>query len=337
MNEIYSQPWVIGIDAGGTRTRALLMAAGGGDSDSAAAAVLGRGTGGPGNALSVGRADLTAHLTDAVGQALRAVPEGVRGRVAAAYGGFAGAAPGLGEERGHGLALSCVRDALAAHGITGAAVGVGGDTEIALASAPGAPVDGLVLIAGTGAIATRLTGRRRAAAVDGHGWLLGDEGSGFWLGNRAVRAALEALDRRGPWTGLVDTVAAHYLGAGAPAVGPLSDADTRADLAEAVVTHACTQVPVRLALISPLVVTAAGEGDEVALRLLDEAAGLLADSVRALRPHPGEPLVATGGLLGPGGPLLARVTDRLAALDLRIFPVRDGAAGAAALARRLLL
>jgi glucosamine kinase len=353
MSEIYSRPLVIGIDAGGTSSRAYLAAAEpefrpeprpGAAAGSAAGrggaevVVLGRGAGGPGNALSVGRAELTRHLTDAIAQA---VPESARGQVTAVFGGFAGAAVGLGPERGHGLALSCLEDALAATGITGAAVGVGGDTEVALASAPGAPADGLVLIAGTGAIATRLTGRRRAAVVDGHGWLLGDEGSGFWLGGRAVRAALEALDGRGPWTSLVGRVAAHYLPPGSyePLRGGerlVADGEARARLSEAIVSSAYEQPPARLAQLSRQAVEAADEGDEVALRLLDGAADLLVATVRALDPRPGEPLVLTGGLLGPGGPLLPHVTARLHGLALHIFPVPNGATGAAALARLLL-
>lgn len=330
MNEIYSRPLVIGIDAGGTRSRARLASAG------PDAAVLGRGSGGPGNALSVARADLTRHLADAIAGALPADPDetDVRPRVAAAFGGFAGAALGLGPERGHELAVSCLHDALAANGITGAVVGVGGDAQVALASAPGAPPDGLVLIAGTGAIATRLTGRRLVAAVDGHGWLLGDEGSGFWLGNRGVRAALEALDGRGPWTALVQRVAEHFLGG--TAVDASSTALERHDVAEAIVSSALGQAPARLAALSPVVAAAADDGDAVALALLDTAADLLAASVRALRPRPGEPLVTSGGLLGPGGPLHARVTARLAPLELRVHPVSDGSPGAAALARALL-
>ncbi|SEN66771.1 BadF-type ATPase [Actinacidiphila rubida] len=343
MSEIYSQPLVIGIDAGGTRSRACLALADpppvtGSDGPASpadpAAAVLGRGSGGPGNALSVGRADLTRHLTDAIAQA---VPPAARGRVVAAFGGFAGAAEGLGDERGKGLALSCVRDALAANGISGAAVDVGGDTEVALAAAPGAPTSGLVLIAGTGAIATRLAGRRRSAVIDGHGWLLGDEGSGYWLGGRAVRAALEALDGRGPWTSLVASVAAHYLGeeAGRAAAGQLRP-EERWQLSEAVVTSAYGQPPPQLALLSPAAVAAAAGGDAVALRLLDEAASLLTATVGALHPRPGEPLVLTGGLLGPGGPLLSRVEARLSGLGLHLYPTADGAPGAAALARTLL-
>ncbi|WP_329130659.1 ATPase [Streptomyces sp. NBC_01476] len=324
MNEIYSRPLVVGVDAGGTRSRACLAVAGPGGP------VLGRGTGGPGNALSVARPDLTRHLTEAIAGA---VPVAARGRVVAAYGGFAGAADGVGPERGRELALSCLVDALAANGITGVPADVGGDTEVALAAGPGAPADGLVLIAGTGAIAARISGRRRSAVTDGHGWLLGDEGSGFWLGSHAVRAALEALDARGPWTSLVGRVTAHYFPS---AAGGLPRQDwsplARHGLAEAIVVAAYGQPPPQLALLSPAAVAAAEEGDAVARALLDRAAELLSATVRSLGPRVGEPLVMTGGLLGPEGPLRGRVTALLGDLGLSVHPVPDGAAGAAALA-----
>jgi N-acetylglucosamine kinase-like BadF-type ATPase len=326
MNEIYNRPLVVGIDAGGTRIRAVLADAEPGG------AHLGAGTGGPGNALGVARAELTAHLTAAL---TRAVPPEARARVAAVHGGFAGAAPGLGPERGLDLVLACLGDAFAALGMAPDAVEIGGDTEVALAAAPGAPRDGLVLIAGTGAVAARVTAGERALVADGHGWLLGDEGSGFWLGAQAVRAALAALDGRGPATSLVRAVLGHYgvlvaPGAPRPPGGPLAQA-----VAEGVVVRAYAAPPVELALLSPLVVAAAGEGDAVAAGLLGRAAELLAGSVRALRPRAGEPLVLSGGLLGPGGPLLGRVGERLAGTGVRVFPVSDGAAGAVALARLL--
>ncbi|NJP45688.1 N-acetylglucosamine kinase [Actinacidiphila epipremni] len=337
MNETYNRPLVVGIDAGGTRVRAVLAEAAPGG------ALLGQGAGGPGNALSVGRADLTAHLAAALGQA---VPPAARAQVTAVHGGFAGAAPGLGPDRGHDLALSCLADALAAHGMAPGAVAVGGDTEVMLAAAPGAPLDGLVLIAGTGAVAARVGAGRRLLVTDGHGWLLGDDGSGFWLGQQAVRAALAALDGRGPATSLVAAVLAHYglpeewAGvAAAPAApspeAPAADVPTVEQVAEAVVVRAYARPPVQLSLLSPAVVAAAGEGDAVAAGLVERAAGLLAGSVRALRPRAGEPLVLGGGLIGPGGPLLGRVGDLLAEHGLRIFPVADGAVGAVALARAL--
>ncbi|KKZ73335.1 BadF/BadG/BcrA/BcrD ATPase family protein, partial [Streptomyces showdoensis] len=192
-----------------------------------------------------------------------------------------------------------------------------GDADVAFAGGEGTPADGLVLIAGTGAAAARVAGRRAIRAADGDGWLLGDAGSGFWLGREALRAVLRSLDGRGPSTALTGPVGALC--------GGLAKED--------VVRYAYGAEPVRLAALSPVVVEAAGAGDEVASALLDRAADELCATVAALGPRPGEPLVVTGGLLGPGGPLLERLRARVSALGLTPDPVRDGLAGAVALAR----
>lgn len=91
--------------------------------------------------------------------------------------------------------------------------------------------------------------------------------------------------------------------------------------------------PTDLAAHAPLVTRAADEGDEVARQILDEAAAALVETVMALAPEPGEPLVVTGGLLAPEGPLLAPLIEHLAPLGLTVSPVVDGSAGAVALAR----
>ncbi|PAZ12154.1 ATPase, partial [Streptomyces sp. SA15] len=70
---------VVGLDAGGTRTRAVLAVAEDGRP-------LGEGAAGPGNAMTVPVPRLTDHLAEALA---RAVPEEARGRVVAVAGGFA--------------------------------------------------------------------------------------------------------------------------------------------------------------------------------------------------------------------------------------------------------
>lgn len=334
MNETTLRTYVIGIDAGGTRTRALLAEA------TAAGAVLAEGAGGPGNALSVPREDLTRHLSDALSGALRHLGPADRTAVRAVVGGFSGAAAHAGAGAGHGLAVSCLREALAAQGVTGGAaraVEVVDDLEAAFAAAPGAPPDGLVLIAGTGAVAGRVDKHRRTALADGDGWLLGDAGSGFWLGRQVMSAALRALDGRGPWTSLVEAVAAHYLGTpGGPYLA--LERPGRAEcvrLRNAIVPRVYAEPPVRLARLSPLAVAAEAAGDEVAATLLEDAADELAATVSALGPREGDLLVVTGGLLGPSGPLLGRLAARAETLGLRVVPVTDGGAGAVALARLL--
>ncbi|MEV0634212.1 BadF/BadG/BcrA/BcrD ATPase family protein [Streptomyces sp. NPDC050619] len=478
MSNNLNQDLVIGLDAGGTRTRAVLAAADG--------PPLGEGAAGPGNALTVAVPTLTEHLAEAIAEA---VPESLRGRVVAVAGGFAGATAASPDEPGHVNARAALTAALRRLGIATGSVRICSDIEAAFASAPGTPADGLALVAGTGAVAMRITGRRGTTTVDGDGWLLGDDGSGFWIGRAAVRAALRMADGRGPATtlaasvgralglpaaalppGAVDVVprgaegvraqstgdegrALHTIGEGRalgtgdegrlqrtggegrlqrtggegrlqrtadegrplrtigegrtqhiaddgrpPRAGDEGSAlgtgdegrpqhtagDSRPQRTSADVQpqhtsaddpphhtstdnapshHTATdnappphptpnwprprreayrmyllpavmaEPPIRLARFAPLVAEAARGKDPVAEAILEEAAGQLAEAVRALDPRPGEPLVATGGLLGPDGPLTALLTGRLAALGLTLGWVADGCRGAVALAR----
>lgn len=55
--------------------------------------------------------------------------------------------------------------------------------------------EGVLVIAGTGSIAYSAYRGERVIAGD-RGWLLGDEGSGFWVAHKALRRLLKALDGR---------------------------------------------------------------------------------------------------------------------------------------------
>jgi N-acetylglucosamine kinase-like BadF-type ATPase len=75
------------------------------------------------------------------------------------------------------------------------------DALIALETgAPGQP--GIVIISGTGSIAYGRNAAGEAARSGGWGYVLGDEGSGYWIGRAALRAVLRAADHRGPTTAL---------------------------------------------------------------------------------------------------------------------------------------
>lgn len=324
LNQGFAGDLVVGLDAGGTRTRAVLAAAEDGRP-------LGEGAAGPGNALTVPVPRLTDHLVEAIGQA---VPERARARVAAVSGGFAGATAASTEEPGHVNARTALTAALRRLGIPADRIRVCSDIEAAFASAPGTPADGLALVAGTGAVALRITDRRTTTSVDGDGWLLGDDGSGFWIGRSAVRAALRMADGRGPTTALAGSVGRAL---GVPVEALPGDGDWSRAHREAYRMHVLpavmAELPIRLARFAPLVVEAAGEKDAVAEGIIDEAADQLAHTVRALEPSPGERIVATGGLLGPEGPLTAPLTARLHTLGLTLDWVPDGCRGAVALAR----
>ncbi|MER6083834.1 BadF/BadG/BcrA/BcrD ATPase family protein [Streptomyces sp. NPDC001833] len=345
-NEL-NQDLVIGLDAGGTRTRVVLAGAADGR-------VLAEATAGPGNALTVPPPQLTEHLTEALAGVL---PEGVRARVVAVAGGFAGATAAAADDPGTVRARTALTGALRRLAVPEVPVGIWSDIEAAFAAGPGAPADGLALVAGTGAVAMRIAGRRATTTVDGDGWLLGDEGSGFWIGRSAVRAALRMADGRGRatllagWVGRalglpVDVlptggvssydkagtpgpVGAGIHGTGVPGWSRARREDFRRHLLPAVMTDP----PVRLARFAPLVAEAAVAKDAVALEILDEAADHLLHTVRALEPGTGERIVATGGLLGPDGPMTAPLTERLHVLGLSLDWVADAGPGAVALAR----
>jgi N-acetylglucosamine kinase-like BadF-type ATPase len=84
------------------------------------------------------------------------------------------------------------------------------DALVALeAGAPGKP--GVVLVAGTGSIAYGRNAQNQSARAGGWGYVLGDEGSGYWIGRAALRAVLQEADRRGPKTQLTGLLL-HYYG-----------------------------------------------------------------------------------------------------------------------------
>jgi N-acetylglucosamine kinase-like BadF-type ATPase len=83
------------------------------------------------------------------------------------------------------------------------------DALVALeAGAPGEA--GVVIISGTGSIAYGRNRRNQGARAGGWGHVLGDEGSGFWIGRAAMRAVLREADRRGPRTALTPLLLRHF-------------------------------------------------------------------------------------------------------------------------------
>ncbi|MER6526970.1 BadF/BadG/BcrA/BcrD ATPase family protein [Streptomyces sp. NPDC001508] len=164
----------------------------------------------------------------------------------------------------------------------------------ALGSHPGAVVAG-----GTGLIAvgTDLTGWRRA---DGWGHLLGDCGSGAWIGRAGLEAALRAHDGRDGGSAALRACAEEQFGPlpGLPGLpGLLYPRSDRAAV---------------LASFAPRV-AACAERDTVAAGILRMAARDIAGSAAAVCPVSGSPQVAlTGGLFRMGDPLLRPLEQELA-------------------------
>lgn len=172
---------------------------------------------------------------------------------------------------------------------------------------------GIVVHAGTGSGARGWDGARWAQA-GGRGYLLGDEGSAYWLGRAAVNAALRAEDGNGGSAALRDAVTAA-AGCSLP------------DLARKIYNDPAERII--LTDLAPALTSAAAAGDPAALSLCEEAASQLAALATALRSRLGSslPVCGTGGVLSD--PL---IWDRFAARTGAVRPASPPEVGAALLA-----
>ncbi|MDG4796795.1 BadF/BadG/BcrA/BcrD ATPase family protein [Micromonospora sp. WMMD1082] len=304
---------VVGLDVGGTSTRAIAVTLDG--------ERLGVGRAGGGNPTSHGAARAAGELLAALRQALADVDPD---RVRAGAIGLAGAGRLLADPAGR----TAFDDAWRAAGLR-CPYAVHGDALVAYASGAASPA-GTILVAGTGAIAARVHELRLDRIADGHGWLLGDIGSGFWLGHQAVRRLLAALDTGGDPDDLGRRVLTRLTGSTEVA------ARTR-DTVDALVQAVTRRPPVELARLAPLVVDAAAAGDPAGAALIGQAGAHLAATVSRIRPAGDTtPLVLGGGLLTGDTPLAdaVRAEARRRWPDAPLRLAGDGAAAAAWLAAR---
>jgi N-acetylglucosamine kinase-like BadF-type ATPase len=88
-------------------------------------------------------------------------------------------------------------------------VTVTNDALVALVAGAGhAP--GVVIVSGTGSIAFGRNAKDEAARSGGWGYILGDEGSGYWIGRHALRAVMREADGRGPATVITPRLLRHF-------------------------------------------------------------------------------------------------------------------------------
>jgi glucosamine kinase len=234
---------VLGIDGGGTRTRASIVAG---------EQVLAFAENGSIKRLRVGaevaEGNLRALLKDVFAQA------GVSGVKAASAGVASATMPGVAEW------ITTVFNDFRVERSE-----VVGDEVIALDAAfKGGP--GILQIAGTGSncIGRAPDGGRECAG----GWSsrLGDEGSGYWIGLHAVRRALNAYDREQP-TRALETVGQIWGTRTINELVNLGDSTPGPDFAA----------------LAPAISQLAEEGDPVAAGVLKQAATDLVDFVLLVR------------------------------------------------------
>lgn len=231
----------LAIDAGGTKTRCLLA-----DESQA----LGRATTGSVKLMRVGEAEASARL--------RAMLTEVSLAAGVSLGDVTQTCIGLA-----GLTIGAVRE-WAEREIANAVGGnllLAGDEEIALDGAfRGGP--GILIIAGTG---SNILGRAADGAMyhaGGWGPALGDEGSGFWIGQEALRAGFWAKDRG---------IATNLL----TEIGQFWSAKSVGEIVEMANARPGPDFPA----LAPVVVRCAEAGDELAAEVLERAGVDLAEQV----------------------------------------------------------
>ncbi|NNF13807.1 MAG: hypothetical protein HKN72_11315 [Gemmatimonadetes bacterium] len=287
----------VGVDGGGTRTRAVVIDAEG---------------------RELARAEdegavVTAHRPDdaveavrrAVGAALE--KSGGRRQAEVLWAGLAGA--------GTAAPRAAVTRALRGLDLAERLI-VGTDVEAAFYSAfAGGP--GLLVIVGTGSIVWARNEDGAERRVGGWGRTLGDEGSGYWIGLEGLRRLTRSADGRAEPTTME---------------GPLLQACGIHAVDEAV-GWVETATKSQIASLAPHVVACADEGDDAATSVVAEAVEHLEVMVRTAGEVGGD-VVLWGGLVAPGGPLRGRVSEAVGSLGLRVVAEEvDPPLGAARLAR----
>lgn len=278
----------LGIDGGGTGCRAAVADESG--------RILGEGKAGPANIasdLATARTNILAATTDALTAALGAAHVAQTMPTLSAGLGLAGAnAAGAADRLREGLPFARLRvetDAVVA--VMGALQGR----------------DGIVAALGTGSVfASQIGGRVRQ--IGGWGLVLGDEGSGAWLGRALLRAVLRAADGLGPETPFLRRIRAEHGGS------------------QGVITFSLSARPADFAALVPAILA---EDDPVMQTLLTEAARDVATFIAVLQTDPPLPVTFIGGL-GPtyAGRLAGRWTVAPAlgsALDGALLLAREAA------------
>ncbi len=263
-----SNYFYVGVDGGGTKCRA--------EAYNAKGEVIGAGVAGPANvarAADIARQSIVNAVAAALADAGLAAPEQLRKTAVGA--GLAGAN------------LPSASDALNNWQHPFAAFSFTSDLHAAMLGAHGGS-DGAVLVVGTGSCAAALTGGK-LQQFGGHGFTLGDKGSGAWMGRQAVVHTLEVLDGVQEGSALAKAVCDHYQ-----CHTPL-----------ALVDRLNQAPPAHFGQLSPVLLQLAGDGDAAATQIIESGAQYLTAIARKAIALSGNKLVLVGGVAGSITPWLA--------------------------------
>jgi len=273
---------VIGIDGGGSKTRAIVADERG---NAIADAV------GPGSAVRPGQAEASAQIiANVVRDALASCEmTHVMPRVVCIGVAGAGREPER-QDLWQALVSREIADEVVIHS----------DFSVALDDAFG-DGPGVLLISGTGSVAFGRSPAGTTARCGGWGPVFGDEGSGAWIGRRALSVVAAAADGREPETALTGAIL------------------TAAQLNETteLIAWAASATPGTIATLAPVVLSVAEAGDLRANAIVSLAVEELSLHVRALArqlfvdERAAVPLALSGGMLSRGSMLRKRLEHRL--------------------------
>lgn len=274
--------YIIGVDGGGRKTVSAIATLKG--------EIIGIGRAGTTNINTADRNTVTIQLKKAIKNAIET--SGAKGKALISVLGIAGTE----RER----CKKIIREICEELNFTEKTVIVS-DAMIALTAATKMK-PGVIIISGTGSIALGINREKQIARAGGWGYLLDDEGSGYWIGLKALREVMKAYDGRGKTTILTSMILEKFS---------LENPRQLVDIA-----YGRKLTVQEIASITELVSKSASMGDKVAIQILKEAGEKLAEMIYTVIKKLAIkdkviPIYYTGGVFKTGKYILKPIEEKL--------------------------
>jgi len=241
--------YVVGVDGGGTKTDVVLLDRSGN--------LIGKARGGASNYQVIGGKRLKEEILGCFSKLLTTTNVAAN-KIGHVFLGLAGA----GRESDQKEIVALFNDTEHAGKIS-----VDSDAVVALSGAFGT-APGIIIISGTGAICFGKNSEGKVVRSGGWGYLLGDEGSGYFIGREAIIAALKDFDGRGEKTLLRSDLERHFQLSSIDQIIPAvyQDKINRAAIAD----------------VAPIVFEQANRGDAIAEEIIRQAGRELGNLAKAV-------------------------------------------------------